>query len=343
MKKIISLLILSITFTMVAPECIMATAKAETQQSAAQKAAEIREQNKAMADKLKAQQDSLREVREAQQAVYDEQNKSSERFIWIIVACGAIFSLTFLWVKYGNVVMGIIRILTGNYRIKGDVTTLEAKKILTGAIYADQQGAYLNTLKADVGGKLFTILGEWWGINGRDSAIETLDYLRDKAFAYYFPTVFKAAQAGSDSERKEIITAAMTNQEDAEKAYSQTGNLLESIDTLKKYKLINSIDDVEKRGVKGWDVGRLIFIARLCFDAKYISEYEAWEYIDVAYAQAQKEFDSWEDLARSYVIGRFIWKGSEADDGMIEIADDLVHKAKSPWTQVAWKQNIYRS
>jgi hypothetical protein len=336
MKKIISLLVLSITFTMVAPVG-MTTAQAAVQQSPAEQVQKAKEQSKAVAENMKARQDSLRTAQKAQQAVYDEQNKSSERFIWIIVACGAIFSLIFLWVKYGSVVMGIIRILTGNYRIKGDVTTLEAKKILTGAIYADQQGAYLNTLKADVGGKLFTILGEWWGINGRDSAIETLDYLRDKAFAYYFPTVYKAVQAGSDSERKEIITAAMTNQEDAEKAYSQTSNLLESVEVLKKYKLIHSIEDVEKRGVRGWDVGRLIFIARLCYDAKYITEQEAWEYIDVAYEQAQKEFNSWEELAKSYVIGRFLWKGPDANDGMIEIADDLVNKPKSPWTQVAWK------
>jgi hypothetical protein len=81
----------------------------------------------------------------------------------------------------------------------------------------------------------------------------------------------------------------------------------------------------------------LSFIARLCYDAKYITEQEAWEYIDAAYEQAQKTFQSWEELAKSYVIGRFIWKGKDADDDIQVIAEDLVSNAKSPWTQVAWK------
>jgi hypothetical protein len=41
-------------------------------------------------------------------------------------------------------------------------------------------------------------------------------------------------------------------------------------------------------------------------------------------------------LAKSYVIGRFIWRGKDADDGMQHIADDLVNKPNSPWKQVEW-------
>ncbi|MDR1415147.1 MAG: DUF1266 domain-containing protein [Odoribacteraceae bacterium] len=233
--------------------------------------------------------------------------------------------------------MGIIRTFSGKYRVQGDINTLESKKILTGALYADQQDAYLNTLTADIGDKLYTILREWWSINGRDSAIETLDYLRDKGFAFYFPTVMKASRAGSEEAAKEIITAEMTTQEDAEKAYSQANNLLASIDALKEAGIITTIDDVEKYGVTGWDAGRLIFIARLCHDAKYISAEEAWAYIDVAYAQAQTAFNSWEEIANSYIIGRFLWNGKNADDGMDRLAKGLLTKPDSPWVQVPWK------
>jgi len=41
-------------------------------------------------------------------------------------------------------------------------------------------------------------------------------------------------------------------------------------------------------------------------------------------------------LAKSYVIGRFAWRGKDADDGMQLLANDLIEKQKSPWKQVAW-------
>jgi hypothetical protein len=332
MKRIFSLIIIGIVLGFSLPNTVVAQ-KTE----AKKKVEQMKEESKAMSDAMHARMDSINAVHKQQMAEYEAQNKKTQKIIWIVVAFGLLYAAFFLYQKYKNLGMTLFRIFTGNYRTKGDLSTPESKKILTGAIYAEQQGAYLNTLKADVGDKLYTILGEWWGINGADSAIETLDYLKNKAFTYYFPTVYKASQAGSDEERKSIILAAMTNQEDAEKAYSQTLNLLESVDVFKKTKLIREEEEIEKSGVVGWDVGRLVFIARLCYDAKYITEQEAWEYIDAAYEQAQSAFQSWEELAKSYVIGRFVWKGKDADDGVQAIAENLVNKPNSPWKQVAWK------
>jgi hypothetical protein len=234
MKKIISLLVLSMTLTFIAPVSTVIA------QSPTERVEQAKAQKEAMLQSMQTQQDSIQAVQDAQQAVYDAQNQRSKRIIWGIVIIGVLIAAIAFWAKNKSAILSILRIFTGGYRVKGDVTTLESKKILTGAIYADQQGAYLNTLKADIGSKLYTILGEWWGINGKDSALETLDYLKNKSFTYYFPTVYKAFQAGSDEERKSIILAAMTNQEDAEKAYSQTLNLLESIDVLKTTKLIQT-------------------------------------------------------------------------------------------------------
>jgi hypothetical protein len=281
--------------------------------------------------------DSIKAMQAEQQAVYDAQNAKYQRNLWLVIGI-TLIGLSFgFFVRYKASIISIIQAFTGGFRTKGDVTTLESKKILIGAVYALQPGAYLNTLKTDIGEKLYTILSDWWGINGRDDATGTLDYLKNKAYAYYFPTVYKAFQAGSDEERKAIIMENMTAREDAEKAYEQTCNLLESVDSLKKLKLIRQTGDIEKYGVAGWDVGRLVFIARICYDARYITEDEAWEYIDAAYMQAQNAFNSWEELAKSYVIGRFIWRGKEADDGMDSLANDLVNNPKSPWQQVAWK------
>jgi hypothetical protein len=318
MKKIITTFILSLAMCLSMP--YIAAAQTTT------------------ADAPMSARDSLKALREQEQAKYDEQNASSQWLLWLVVGSGLLYAGYRYYRSHRSVIVGIIQAFTDGFRTKGDVTTPESKKILAGAIYALQQGAYLNTIKVDIGDKLHTILRDWWGISGRDSAIEQLDYLRNKGYAYYFPTVYKAAMAGSDEERKSIIIAAMTTQEDAEKAYSQSFNLSNTIARLKELNIVKHADEIAARGVVGWDAGRLIFVARLCCEAKYISEAVAWDYIDSAYEQAQKAFDSWDDLAKSYLIGRFIWGGLDVvDDGMNDLANDLLNKPKSPWRQVAWK------
>lgn len=331
MKKILTTMMLGIVFFLTVPTMTTAQSQVESQIE------KLKQQQAEMAAQSQARRDSLELVRSQQQAEYDAQNAKTQNYLWIFIIVGFGSFAIFFFLKNKSTVMSIVRIFTGGFRTQGDVTTLESKKILTGALYALQQGAYLNTLKVGIGDKLYTILKEWWSINGRDTAVETLDYLQEKGFSYYFPTVWKASQAGSDEAIKAVIIENMTTQEDAEKTYSQTRNLLDSIDKLKKLKIINHVDEIEKYGVEGWDAGRLIFIARLCCEAKYITEAEAWNYIDAAYAQAQRKFNSWEEIAKSYIIGRFLWSGLSADDGMDSLAEDLIKGSKSPWKQVAWK------
>ena len=91
------------------------------------------------------------------------------------------------------------------------------------------------------------------------------------------------------------------------------------------YEVITSKEDIARYGVIGWDAGRINFVARACCDMKYISEMEAWNYIDKAYELAHSSFTSWHDMAMSYVIGRAIWGGTNAHNlGMKGMADDLL-------------------
>ena len=324
MKKIVLFTIMCTIFCAVLPN-MANMAKAQSEQQSVSAIA------KARADSLKKEANALA------QAAFDEQNQRTNRMFRIIGFFGIIGVMVYLYMNHKPLILSIFRSFSGKYRIKGNVKTLESKKILIGAIYAEQQGACLNTLKADIDNtKLMTVLGDWWGIEDRYSAIDTLNYLKDKAFSYYFPTVYKAFEAGSETARKDIILSAMTTKEDEEKAFDQTRNLLESKDKLKELNLIKKTDEIEKYGVAGWDAGRLSFIARLCCDAQYISEDEAWEYIDSAYNTAHRHFQSWDDFAKSYVIGRFIWRGSSADDGLASIAENLVNKPDSLWNQAGW-------
>ncbi|MGL4608867.1 MAG: DUF1266 domain-containing protein [Trueperaceae bacterium] len=211
------------------------------------------------------------------------------------------------------------------------------RKIALGAIYSEQQTAFINSLETGLGkGRIRELLAEWWGISNPAEAKTTLTYLQHKGFRFYFPTVLRAFDA-PEHQQETIIASSFDNREDASKAWSQLQHLKETLDELKQDGVITQTAHVLKYGNVGWDVGRLVFLARLCYDAGYISEGEAWSFIETANTLAQKTFRSWGDYAKSYVIGRAMWGGKQFDNsGIAMIADYLQKQPNSPWQQLSW-------
>ena len=230
---------------------------------------------------------------------------------WMPWVVGGVMVLSFLYMKVWPFVRTIIRAFRGpRFKSKSKLSVEQYKKLSIGSLYALQQGGYLNTLSLDIKDKLPTILGEWWGINNAHDARETLDDLCRKGYDYYFPFVYEAFLLDDENAQDDIFQQNMESQEDYEKV---------------------------RYGVIGWDAGRINFVARACCDMKYISEMEAWNYIDKAYELAHSSFTSWHDMAISYVIGRAIWGGTNAHNlGMKGMADDLLSNPKSPWVQIKW-------
>ena len=69
----------------------------------------------------------------------------------------------------------------------------------------------------------------------------------------------------------------------------------------------------------------------------YITEEEAWQYIDIAYKMTREAFSSWHDMAMSYVIGRSLWGGKSSYNSVMKnTADKLLSNEESPWTRYAW-------
>lgn len=102
-------------------------------------------------------------------------------------------------------------------------------------------------------------------------------------------------------------------------------------------KVISSKEDLKRYGVAGWDAGRVCFLARACCEMCYITEEEAWQYIDRAYDLAHREFASWHDLAMSYIIGRSMWGGKKSYNSVMkDNADKLLSDEKSPWVRLQW-------
>lgn len=216
------------------------------------------------------------------------------------------------------------------------------RKLAIGALYSEQQTAFINSLETGLGKEhLQEILANWWGIDSTAEAHSTLSYLRDKGFRYYFPTIMQAYRSNEGNEESIIVNGLNNSDpdydEDVDKALSQLHHLNETWEELTSNNIINDINDVEKYGNVGWDCGRLVFLTRISYDAGYISKDEAWSYIDAAYVLAKSHFMSWEDFSKSYIIGRGMWGGLDcANTGIMDISEYLLKEEKSPLTQMSF-------
>lgn len=260
---------------------------------------------------------------------------------WIGIAIAAIVVGSWLF-KKGKSFFGFVRTIHRAFQgirlnPKSTLTDEQCKKMAVGAMYASQQDAYQNSIETGIPDKLPKILGEWWGIESTAEAKKELDYLCQKGYRYYFPYVLQALMLNEPKAQDEVFQRNMTSQEDYDKIVSQFQNLQETYNELITYKVIATQEDLKHYGVVGWDAGRICFLARACCEIGYITETEAWKYIDDAYELAHTEFSSWKDLAMSYVIGRSLWGGKSAYNSVMkDTADELLTDEKSPWKRYAW-------
>ncbi|MDO4729405.1 MAG: DUF1266 domain-containing protein [Bacteroidota bacterium] len=218
------------------------------------------------------------------------------------------------------------------------------RKIAIGALYSEQQTAYINSLKTGLAkSDIKKLLSKWWDISNTIQAKDTLNYLQEKGFRYYFNVVLKAYDETDNKEQEHIILSgfdqnSQTYEEDTQKAYQQLIHLQETWQELLQNNIISTKEELLRYGNIGWDCGRLVFLSRLCFDVGYISENEAWDYINRAYELATQNFDTWEEFSKSYVIGRGMWGGKGCyNETIMNIAQELLKNPKSPWVQLNFK------
>lgn len=260
---------------------------------------------------------------------------------WIAATAAVIIGGIWLY-KKGKRTYSFIRKMHRSFKgvcldSKSTLTEEQCKKIAVGAMYASQQGAYQNSLRTGIRDLLPQILGEWWGIENRDDAKNELEYLCQKGYRYYFPFVYEAFTLTDPEEQDQVFQQNMTSQEDYDKIVMQLHNLQEIYAELIQCKVISQKEDLKRYGVVGWDAGRICFLARGCYDMGYLTEAEAWTYIEAAYEMARAEFSSWRDMAMSYVIGRSLWGGTKAYNSVMKnTAEELLTAENSPWKRYAW-------
>lgn len=177
-------------------------------------------------------------------------------------------------------------------------------------------------LKMAFGEAFKGILANEWSITDRDSAIENLEWLRDGGHHQdSFDEILLAVQSEDSSEYSEIAAAC-------EQVYTGLAD---------DYQLDQTVLDQIKT-VSAWDYDRLVTVSRWCYLAGYITESEAWEYIETAAQLGSEDYDSWEAYFAAVMLGRAIWVEHQGfDPGDRAVADRLLQDENSIYKSVSFK------
>ncbi len=203
-----------------------------------------------------------------------------------------------------------------------------------GAINAEQTASYCDSLSTGL--KLKSLVGNLasaYDILDRDSALDTLDWLKNRGHRHYFEAV-KGLVAGKTN----AIDESVLLPEELPNTYEYINHMNSTIAKLIEEGFIQDKADLAKISILAWDMGRLVFVARCCQEVSFITENEAWDYINDAYGQCKEVYSSWEELGKGYIIGRCMWSGESMSLGVLMgICKDLIKDAKSPWNLYKFK------
>lgn len=212
---------------------------------------------------------------------------------------------------------------------KNVVIGLQLDHLLISSMYAEQQAAYLNSYETGLDkGTLKTILEDYWEIFDKDDAIEVLSDLQNRNQDEYLDVVYNAFE--NRENYVAILKSNLPDEEDVFKHYVEIYRKLSNVlPKLVEQNVFQDFSAIKRIRDTAWNYGRGAFLSRCCYEAGYISEVELIEYLKKSHTGLRNYCRTWKEYTTSYIFGRAIWGGSN-NDGMIQIADDLLNSEKSP-------------
>lgn len=159
-------------------------------------------------------------------------------------------------------------------------------------------------------------IDEDWGITDANTAIKQLDWLLQSGHRNDKKT----------DDKKEAIFAQINGQLELTDEVSELVIAIQKITYSNWQTKIDYIDPNEIyncTSISGWDYIRGASVAKDCFNLNYLTEDEAWKYIVAFGKKVKEEFSSWEQLAVSFLIGRYIWSGDPFQEWCIDSFSEL--------------------
>lgn len=254
---------------------------------------------------------------------------------------GFLFDLLFgLFIKIIDALCELIAIEPFKRKEDAQPLTAEQKFALNiGAILSEQRRAFCNTLgTGEKPRTLISGLAKHWGINSPSSAKKTLDWLLSEGHRTFYPNVLDSMKYDDKQTLAEYICSFVDDEEVGTQLFRFTENLKSTKKDLAEFEVVRSNNDFMV-DITAWDTGRCVGVARMCYEANYLTEEEAWEFIHQAAALSKSVYSSWKEFARSYTIGRAMWSGPCIMlDNIMFFQKNLQEHENSPWLDSPWVQ-----
>ena len=253
---------------------------------------------------------------------------------WIVYAVIAVVVAVTLY-RYFFKIRGFLRQFKGDFLMdeNSSLSKEQQRKMLLGAVYAVIDKGYLNTIKTGLEKEeREDRLERDWNIFTHDTAVDALNGLKIACTKDYSPNIGEAFKLKEQKAIENYLRETFVNPNDAKACAKQIERAFKHIGNLVKEGIVRDEVEFSRIGGVAFEVTRLVAIARMCAESKYISEQEMWEYVDFADEQAHKSLTSWEDYGKSYAIGDCLWGADSYDLGQSsKIIRKLINDPKSPW------------
>ena len=262
---------------------------------------------------------------------------SSYTTLWFILAFGGVFLLVTLYNHWAKVKM-LFRMFGGTLRMEEDtqLTEDQQRKMLLSGVYSTQKSSPMNVIKTGMGREeRRELLSRAYGITDSATAKDKLDYFKDTGSRRFFTQVAESLKLKNKKEIQQYISESFEDEEDMQDCWEQVQYAFASLEPLMKEQIIRDEADFIRIGPDAWDVGRLVFVARMCAEEGWITEEELWHYADAADEIAHRTLTNWEDFGKSYIIGRCLWCGTaNYFEVMAGYAKKMYTNPKSPWKRI---------
>lgn len=205
---------------------------------------------------------------------------------------------------------------------KGNEIQNDKKRLLAyGAVLSSRNNMSFDGLKTTQLG-LKDLLKESWDITDRKTALESLDWLVNEGHRTEADEVYEVIKAGEGAKYPKLKDTVKLCDKATSTMKTQLGFKDETFNNVKT--------------VTAWDTDRLVNVSRWCYTAGYISEDEAWSYINKAVSMAQTSFNSWEEYYISCAYGRAIAYDGDIDE-LIGAGKTLFKDKNSVWKKYNFK------
>ena len=164
------------------------------------------------------------------------------------------------------------------------------------------------------------ILSNCWSVYSRAQLINTLQSLTEKGHRASYQMIRREFKKPPEERELDFINVSR-------------------IAFVEKY----SEQQLGEHPLMGWDLARVISLARWGVSSGYLEKNEAWDWIMPAAQKIQKTYSSWKEVGESYLLGREFWSVSQMRKNGYDHQQAvfwLTSNEHSPWKQFDWNLDL---